>query len=272
MAASSASTSPTEPPKDSATPPEGLSAFAARVLDQLSVSAWLPAALLVAGLFLLVKVRYNDGAIMEALADVGNTKGGTIVLLAATVVVLTTVTQALEFGAIRVLEGYWGRRRLASSLARRCSNHQTNRLSGIEKKRRVLMREAFESARHGLLNARVSPEAVEYLPQIFATSTRFPHSHPRSRQKRMKSTGGSMPTLSRCDSSVHLIDSWIESHGLTGFFRHVLVTRCGPSRMTPMRWWAGRWSEWCNALTTYCLSTYRSSWINSAIDSASTRR
>jgi hypothetical protein len=144
-------------------PPEGLSAFVARVLDQLSVSSWLPAALLAAGLFLLLKARSNDGDLMAALVDAGDTRGTTIVILGIAVVLITTVTQAFEFGAIRVLEGYWGHGRIRSVLADLFIRLQRRRRRRAVSARRNALIAAFASARPGLVTAKVSPEVIAHL-------------------------------------------------------------------------------------------------------------
>src|SRR3954451_9023763 len=144
-------------------PPDGLSAFAARVLDQLSVSAWLPAGVLVAGLFVVVKLRFNDCRAYQTLADLGDTGGPTLFMLTGAVVLLTTVTQAFEFGSIRVLEGYWGDGALANVLARACVWQPTRRRESATRRRQAYRVQAFESARPKLVKANVAPEVIAYL-------------------------------------------------------------------------------------------------------------
>lgn len=91
--------------------PEGISAFAAKVLDQLSVSAWLPAGLFTVTLSLLLQFRaQNSTDLGAALKDIGS-NWLPVLLLAVPVLVLgTLLTQAFSFGAIRALEGYSMRR------------------------------------------------------------------------------------------------------------------------------------------------------------------
>lgn len=125
---------------------ETLSQFLARILDQLSLSAWLPSAAIV---FIsgwafalrtvldefsavpstqpqdwyasLVEAPTRLGSAMARLAESG--WGGALLALAA-VIVLTLVTQAFSFESIRVLEGYWGTSRPAEWLAdKRCARH-----------------------------------------------------------------------------------------------------------------------------------------------------
>jgi hypothetical protein len=97
---------------------ESLSQFVAKVLDQLSLSAWLPAAALVLGgdfvLQLASVLAANSssatalGVLGSALQRFANIKIGGALLLIVAIIVLTMVTQAFAFEAIRTLEGYWG--------------------------------------------------------------------------------------------------------------------------------------------------------------------
>jgi hypothetical protein len=91
--------------------PEGLSAFIARVLDQLAITAWLPAALLIGVATLLVQLSQhpeNGLDIPAAVQRLATLPWGTIIVLIFGLVLTTMVTQAFSFGAIRTLEGYWG--------------------------------------------------------------------------------------------------------------------------------------------------------------------
>ncbi|MCL3862935.1 hypothetical protein [Actinotalea sp. K2] len=93
---------------EGATPPEGLSAFAARVLNQLSLSAWLPGALLIAVAALLIQFHGQSALSLEGAADAIQTHALALAVLAVpTLVVATLLTQAFSFEAIRFLEGYW---------------------------------------------------------------------------------------------------------------------------------------------------------------------
>ena len=85
-----------------------MSQFVARVLDQLSLSAWLPSAALVGTSVFLVQVRSSGGSPTDALTKIGNFDLTSVVLLVLAVVIGTIITQAFEFEAIRWLEGYWG--------------------------------------------------------------------------------------------------------------------------------------------------------------------
>src|SRR5919202_6751268 len=82
---------------------ESLSQFQARILDQLSVSAWLPAAALVFSLLLLANVHATKN-VSAAVDKITSINAATLALLVAAVVITTMLTQAFEFEAIRVLE------------------------------------------------------------------------------------------------------------------------------------------------------------------------
>lgn len=131
---------------------ESLSQFIARVLNQLSLSAWLPAAALVLGVALAVSVGNEldrDQALARgagplvlfgrALAALTNIGVGGGLLLLASIVVLTMVTQAFAFEAIRILEGYWGTHPLVESVAGlRCQRHRHVQAELATRSRRLL--------------------------------------------------------------------------------------------------------------------------------------
>src|SRR4051794_11055026 len=96
--------------------PAGLSPLAAKILDQLSVTAWLPAALLMANTYLLagmymVREPGSDPTaknLEEVVAALDSKALGVIVAVLLGIVLATLITQSLEYAAIRFLEGYWG--------------------------------------------------------------------------------------------------------------------------------------------------------------------
>ncbi len=104
---------------DSAASAEGLSAFIARVLDQLSLSAWFPAAFLTAGLALVLEFRSTKSAsIPNAAAKLSAHPVPVLVIMIPLLVIATVITQAFSFEAIRFLEGYWSRRGLMRIVAK----------------------------------------------------------------------------------------------------------------------------------------------------------
>ena len=109
---------PTDVDSTAPASPDGISAFVARVLDQLTLSAWLPGAVLAASVALLFQFRTarstNLGAAVVALTA---SPLRVLVIIIPLLVIATIVTQAFSFEAIRTLEGY-GRRRGLASFAR----------------------------------------------------------------------------------------------------------------------------------------------------------
>ena len=129
-----------------ATAPEGLSQFLAKVLDQLSLSAWLPSATLVGSILLAAELRVTDGVVRDAFKSIAGIGFVGVVLLVVAVVVLTTVTQAFQFESIRLLEGYWGPGRLSSWLGDLgCAWHSFRRDS-FQRRQKKVRRRAVDEA------------------------------------------------------------------------------------------------------------------------------
>lgn len=100
---------------DTSASADGLSAFVARVLDQLTLSAWLPAAVLTASLAVLLQFRSAKSAnVLHAVGALTANPVRVLVIMIPLLVLATVVTQAFSFEAIRTLEGYWRHRGLAS--------------------------------------------------------------------------------------------------------------------------------------------------------------
>lgn len=121
---------------------EGLSELLARILDQLSISSWLPAGVLVAAILLYGNVAADGGSVRGAMQVVASLKAGEIALLLAGVVLTTVLTQAFEFGAIRLLEGYWGTNLLGSALGEVGCRLHCRRISQLEQRRKTLKERA----------------------------------------------------------------------------------------------------------------------------------
>lgn len=136
---------------------ETLSQFVARVFDQLSLSAWLPSAALVLSAVVIFQLGAildkgatsgGPGAVLGAtLASIASVSLGGALLLIVAVIVLTTLTQAFAFEAIRVLEGYWGTLRLAEALASRRFQRFSRKRVELLQQQRSLTRAAWQAAR-----------------------------------------------------------------------------------------------------------------------------
>jgi len=130
----------------------GISAFIARVLDQLTLSAWLPAALLTASVAILLQFRSDRSAnILTAVRALTADPVRVLVLMIPLLVIATVVTQAFSFEAITTLEGYW-RRRGPAHLARTLMiQRHVRRKKAIEKRRMRAIEKAFYAAEPRML-------------------------------------------------------------------------------------------------------------------------
>lgn len=134
---------------------ESISQLLARILDQLSVSAWLPAGALVFIVLFYANLRIAKADPVRAIQAISSMGWGSLVLVVGAIVLATMISQAFEFGAIRLLEGYWGTGWFASQLSDLgCAVHiwQRDRLT---RRKNALEDEAFARARARM---RVSPE------------------------------------------------------------------------------------------------------------------
>lgn len=114
LAASPSGTKGTDPSS------KDFSAVAGRILDQLSPTAWLPAAFLVGDVAIIGAYALAQGSPHDrwrAVVEWINQKPFSVVLgVLASLVLTTIVTQSFEFLAIRSLEGYWGTSWLGAQL------------------------------------------------------------------------------------------------------------------------------------------------------------
>ncbi len=130
---------------------DGVSAFIARVLDQLALSAWLPAAFLTAGIAVLLEFRSTKSAnILNAVGKLTAHPVQVLVITIPLLVIATVVTQAFSFEAIRTLEGYWRRRGLASLVSKLMICRHIRRKRGIIKRWRTESAQAFRDALPGI--------------------------------------------------------------------------------------------------------------------------
>lgn len=126
---------------------EGFSALVARILDQLSLSAWLPAGMLVGSLSVLIQLRAQPShSVADAVLELTRKPLGVLVLLVSALVLCTLVTQAFEFEVIRLLEGYWGNSPIVRIPARLGVRLQGWRLHWLVDARDDLELGAFRSA------------------------------------------------------------------------------------------------------------------------------
>lgn len=143
---------------------KSLSELLARILEQLSLSAWLPAAALTLLSVFVVELgtaldrtdpraghadpHASPGAVLASTFEViGKTSIGGLLLLVAVIVVLTMVTQAFSFESIRLLEGYWGVSGPIERLAEVRSNHWRKIRKDLKRDHKALTRKAWKRAK-----------------------------------------------------------------------------------------------------------------------------
>lgn len=120
-----------------ATAAETASQLLAKILNQLSLSAWLPSGALVLLVGFVLELGtaidaqpHSGAAVSAAFVAIGHISIGSLLLMGGVTVVVTMLTQAFSFGAIRVMEGYWGTSRVMESVASaRANRHRSKRSS-----------------------------------------------------------------------------------------------------------------------------------------------
>jgi hypothetical protein len=138
---------------------DGLSAFIARILDQLSLSAWLPAAFLSACVALLLQFRSDKSVdLLKAVQALTADPVRVLVLIVPVLVLATVVTQAFSFEAIRTLEGYW--RGLASVARTLMIKRHVHRARTLTKRRQRACEIAYYTAEPRILRDNISLPVV----------------------------------------------------------------------------------------------------------------
>lgn len=163
---------------------ETLTQLLAKILNQLSLSAWLPSAALV----LIVTFAFNlaeqvggreqpvplSQALGPTIASLSNIGFGGVTLLVMVVVVTTMLTQAFAFVSIRVLEGYWGTSKYLDRIAsKKCSHHHGVR-DGLAERYKKLSQTAWQQVeaiasaetRPGGSEPRFSPAMLSKLEEL----------------------------------------------------------------------------------------------------------
>jgi hypothetical protein len=142
---------------------KGLSEFFAKVLDQLVLSSWLPAAAVVVGGVYVLALRqeldnptkckgqcsWAAGLVGGAARLADQSVGGAVVLLVL-IIVTTLLSQAFSFEAIRFLEGYWGANRLTRRWGQWGTTFHTKRKGRLEARQLALRMALIDSAFRGI--------------------------------------------------------------------------------------------------------------------------
>jgi len=143
---------------------EGISVFIARVLDQLTLSAWLPAALFTAAVALLLQFRQQGSVnLLHAVRMLTADPVRVLVLMIPLLVIATIVTQAFSFEAIRTLEGYWRRRGLGGCARTFMIRRHVRRKEAIARRRGRALEKAFYIAEPRMLKDKIPFPVVNAL-------------------------------------------------------------------------------------------------------------
>lgn len=129
-----------------------LSEFATKLLDQLSVTSWLPAAMLTANGALLVSIAVADSLYPVSIGEVWAKAptGATVTSLLLALVFATMMTQSFELGACQYLQG---RTRLPWPIGDAMVWLQRRRLRRLRERRRRLIHQSWPAIRVRLLDA-----------------------------------------------------------------------------------------------------------------------
>ncbi|MFF0991181.1 hypothetical protein [Kocuria nitroreducens] len=141
----------------------GFLAFLVRILEQLSLSAWFPGALVSASLALLWTFR-DQGSVNlpRALSTLTDNTVAALLLTIPVLLLATSITQAFSYSAIRFLEGYWFRNGIVAVARCRMIKRHARRKAAIERRKKTAAMTALTAARKDMLAADV-PHKVLYV-------------------------------------------------------------------------------------------------------------
>lgn len=141
--------------------PDGVSALLARVLNQLTLSAWLPAGLFAASVAVLLQFRSARSVdILGAVQALTANPIRVFVLMIPLFVITMVLTQAFSFESIRTLEGYWHRRGPASLVRTLMIRRHVRRKENIIKCRHRASEVAFYAAKTRMLERGIPSSIV----------------------------------------------------------------------------------------------------------------
>jgi hypothetical protein len=186
---------------------ETLSELLARILTQLALSAWLPSAALTALLWFVLALGTAldtgsdkpDKAISATFAILAQTQLGGVVAALGLVAVLTLLTQAFSFEAIRALEGYWGTGARVERLAEKSRRRHLERRKRIVENLRTATTDAWESAAAAIKAKNAAVEAIGREP---------PFTPPVVEALRVKALRGRRPPLTEAEQLLVMRTDW----------------------------------------------------------------
>ena len=149
--------------------PSGISEFIVRVLAQLTLSAWLPAAFLTASVAVLLQFRSSKSAdILSAVRKLTTNPIQVLVLIIPLLVIATVVTQAFSFEAIRTLEGYWPGRGIVNLARTLMIRRHIHKKESIAKRRVEESVKALGAAMPAMLMSGIPFPIVKALEAYFS--------------------------------------------------------------------------------------------------------
>lgn len=152
---------------------EGLSAFASRVLGQLSLSAWLPAAFCTVVITVLLSMRFlGTLSLRDAIASIVRDPWAFLLLAGPILVCATLLIQAFSFEAIRFLEGYSQAPLIGRPLNAALIRIQLALLGASQRSRGTLVRRAWRDSRSRWIDAGFDHQLVAALEADAHETTR----------------------------------------------------------------------------------------------------
>jgi hypothetical protein len=151
--AETAPAAPPEAPRPKGPAASGLSQFLGRVFEQLSLSSWFPAAMLIGNGAVLLQLHADENlGLAAAIKRLTEKPLGVIIVLLFALILATIVIQAFEYEMIRLLEGYVDRTRgpLPFLVRIRIRRH-ARKLDRLEQRLQQARRSAFLTARAVML-------------------------------------------------------------------------------------------------------------------------
>lgn len=130
----------------------GISAFLSRVLDQLSITSWLPAVFFVGNAAVLLALQGEKQLVLtKAIAQLVGMDWGALVVLVFAVIIAAVLIQAFEFENLRFWEGYVRSSKLNWWATWRVRAHE-KKLCELERRYDQQQLAAFDNARQRALD------------------------------------------------------------------------------------------------------------------------
>jgi hypothetical protein len=122
------------------------------VLQALTLSSWIAALLFTASVAVLLQFRRQRSTdILNALQELAARPVTTFVIVVVALTIVTIVTQVFSVDAIKTLEGYWGRSKLAGLASRLMIQRHVRKKDLIFERLRRATKDAVNSAKPRML-------------------------------------------------------------------------------------------------------------------------